>query len=526
MTDMLTIKNAGDISDPAADPPAALFDVDVYNQFFNNPEKYNKYHVHLVGARARPGAVAPGCKAINSSCFNLFTTVATPDPMAVVETIGVDTGSTNYFPIGKHNYGVQKNSEIPVWDTRSIILGNDNVRGIKMTIYDSKEEQSAILIKTVIPHNDLPEAGTGWKEFVMTEESDSFEGMELIIKVKVTKGLTKIVSKEDLSSFLRNSDKLTYTEEVIEAKEDVNKAIVQCWRHRQPTNKAVLWVMGRNDCFMHPHVAEALFTGRGYDLYVLNYSCDGICRKRGWVSPNFNSHNPVGNFGIYVNQVAKAIEIMSAQNYETKIGYAHSTGGPVLIKYLMERGDDFFTSFIFNSPFLDWGHCGGDLCEFILENGFDKAKFLGIVDLTFSMNGAATPEEWKEPIKCMGDEIVLNAWSAKLWSQYFFDFRSRPLHTVPLTIGFVNGVTGVHEQIARWQKRKKYVTLKPMLCITSRGDDTLESSETLTKIDAIGPNRSEVELHHNAHDIFLSAERSDVQLAFSMVEAWMVSEGL
>ena len=27
-------------------------------------------------------------------------------------------------------------------------------------------------------------------------------------------------------------------------------------------------VMGRNDCFMHPHVAKALFTGRGYDLYV------------------------------------------------------------------------------------------------------------------------------------------------------------------------------------------------------------------------------------------------------------------
>ena len=152
-----------------------------------------------------------------------------------------------------------------------------------MTIYDSKEEESAILIKVAIPQKDMPEAGTGWKEFVITEENDTFEGMELIIKVKVTKGLTKIVSKEDLSSFLQNSPKLTYTEEVVEAKEDVDKAIVQCWRQKQPTNKAVLWVMGRNDCFMHPHVAEALFTGRGYDLYVLNYSCDGICRKRGWV---------------------------------------------------------------------------------------------------------------------------------------------------------------------------------------------------------------------------------------------------
>ena len=34
---------------------------------------------------------------------------------------------------------------------------------------------------------------------------------------------------------------------------------------------------------MHPHVAKALFIEKGYDLYVLNYSSNGVCRKRGWV---------------------------------------------------------------------------------------------------------------------------------------------------------------------------------------------------------------------------------------------------
>ena len=238
-----------------------------------------------------------------------------------------------------------------------------------------------------------------------------------------------------------------------------------------------------------------------------------------------NSHNRHGDFGVYVDEVAKAIEIMNRQNYETKIGYAHSTGGPVLLKYLMEMGDDYFTSFIFNSPFLDWGHCGGDLYEFIIERGFTKMPRM-LLDNDFKFNVIQTPDEFMEPIKCMGDEIVISAWAAKLWSQYFFDFRCRPLHQVPLTIGFTNGVTGVHEELLKMKEDKKYVTVKPMLCITSRGDDTLESDETLTRIDIVGPNRSEIELHHNAHDVFLSSEKSDTDMALKMVQGWMVSEGL
>lgn len=30
----------------------------------------------------------------------------------------------------------------------------------------------------------------------------------------------------------------------------------------------------------------------------------------------------------------------AGKEYETVLGYAHSTGGPVLLNYLMERGDD------------------------------------------------------------------------------------------------------------------------------------------------------------------------------------------
>ena len=86
---------------------------------------------------------------------------------------------------------------------------------------------------------------------------------------------------------------------------------------------------------------------KGYDLFVLNYSMDGMCRKRGWVEDAwFNSHNYVSNFDIY---------------------------------------DEQFLQF--------------------------------------------------------------SAWSARIWSQFFFDFRSRPLFSVAATMGFTDGVLGVHKKI-------------------------------------------------------------------------------
>ena len=106
---------------------------------------------------------------------------------------------------------------------------------------------------------------------------------------------------------------------------------------------------------MHPHVATRLFFDNGYDLFVLNYKMNGECRRHGFVNdPHYNSHNFRGSFDAYIHDIDSSLEKIST-NYETLVGYAHSTGGPVLLNYLMERGDDAFDAFIFNSPFLDWG---------------------------------------------------------------------------------------------------------------------------------------------------------------------------
>ena len=57
--------------------------------------------------------------------------------------------------------------------------------------------------------------------------------------------------------------------------------------------------------------------------------------------------------------------------------------------------------------------------------------------------------------------------------------------------------------------------------ITSKNDNTVESQEGQFRIDALGINRTEIELPHNNHDVFLCTDQRDVDLACRMVLEWM-----
>lgn len=357
-----------------------------------------------------------------------------------------------------------------------------------------KNENDA-LFEFNIPSIEFPDIGGDWKEFIFApEEATTITGVEFVCRVRVTDCEHKISGKDALEKFLQDSETISYTEEVIEGELEVDNAVVQCWRQKSMEAKgAVLWTIGRNDCFMHPHVAEKLFTGKGYDLYVLNYSANGMCRKKGFVKDSlFQCHNRTGSCDLFLNQVEGAINLMrSYKEYNKLIGYAHSTGAPVFVHYLMKKGDDCFDGFIFNSPFLDWSTdaVGGSLVELGLEN-LRFVTALSSMNNDTQMGKSSTPDENKEnPLKYLGSEIVLCSWASKLFSQYYFDFGSRPLYKVPVTIGFAKSVTKVHKELMKWKQQKKHVTLKPILCITSNDDDILTASETLTRIDAIGPSR-------------------------------------
>ena len=45
----------------------------------------------------------------------------------------------------------------------------------------------------------------------------------------------------------------------------------------------------------------------------------------------------------------------------------------------------------------------------------------------------------------------------------------------------------------------------------------------MTRIDDIGPARCEFELRHNSHDVFLSEQKSDVDMVVNLVKVWMES---
>lgn len=534
IVDSLTAVFEDEVAAPEANPPSTLESIPAYREFFNEPELFQRIHVHLVGLRVKDQHASKPQKSMFGRLFDVIgfgDKYASMNAIVVADVEGADTGSTNFFPIGKHEFFPMKSNPEPIWDAKNFVIakkGDGKCSGLTLSMYEGEEDADKLILKTTVSSGDFPAANDGWKEFVIDAKSlndgQHFEGLEFVFKLRVSECADKISSKADLIEFCKSSAEIDYSEKEIITGNEKDNALLQCWRQKgsESSSKAVLWVLGRNDCFMHPHVAKALFINKGYDIYVLNYSCDGLCRKRGWVTPHNNSHNYSGNFDAYIKQIEGALAVAKGhKEYSKFVGYAHSTGGPVLVNYLIKKGDDAFDGFIFNSPFLDWGHLGGEFIEFAMTKFVNVAKTLTVKSNADKLNVTATPEEFDAPINYMGDDIVLSAWSAKLFSQYFFDFRSRPLHSVPLTIGFVMGVDRVHLELLNLQKKKRNVTLKPFCNITSRADDTLDAADTVERVDLIGPSRVEFELRHNAHDVFLSEELRQTNMAIDFVKSWM-----
>jgi hypothetical protein len=525
----------------------------VYEDIMSHIDDYVRIHVHLVGLVSTEGHTgAIGKRRNRFGRPRLVDTIA--DPYVIVEVIGAteSEGSPKYFPIASHTFPTIQDCQTPVWDSKCVLLvkkatlasaeGGGGGGGIRFTLLDENAtREDEVLFTLEVKADDLPEPtpvlDSSWKHYCMGEkgkdDDDSspsrIQNTAMEFSLMVTEGSDRLVSEQDMEAIYsggESNEGYEYSEIVlVDEDEEVlgdRHAVLQCWTHADST-KAVLWILGRNDCFMHPHVAKALFWSQGYDLYVLNYKMNGCCRKHGFVQdPHFVSHNPSGNFNTYISNIEQSLERINGndKDYELLMGYAHSTGGPVLLNYLMEKGDDAFDGFLFNSPFLDWGFVGGDLVELVLENTgiFEK---LGAMTPDSKVGTAGTPEG-TTPLMYLGKEIVLSDWSARLWSLYYFDWATRPIYKVPMTVGFAKGVTDVHRKMKEdFKDKKRPITAKPFLCITSRGDDVLKAPETLGRADWIGPGRWEIELNDNGHDIFLSYDASDTEMAIQMCLTWM-----
>jgi hypothetical protein len=109
IVDHLTIKTPGEVADKASDPPAAIDNIPLYSDFFTRPELYERIHVHIVRVRPKdPLDSNAGLYAkkgiLGKGLFWSKVFMDYVSPKVTVDTYGAKTGSTDYFPIGKHAF--------------------------------------------------------------------------------------------------------------------------------------------------------------------------------------------------------------------------------------------------------------------------------------------------------------------------------------------------------------------------------------------------------------------------------------
>jgi hypothetical protein len=198
---------------------------------------------------------------------------------------------------------------------------------------------SDLLLNFSLDISDLPEPGEDWTELQrtseVTPEYDALERSELVFRVKISDDY--FVTPQDMEDLYSDTDEIEYREHVLDL-ESGDHALAQAWTHKNTTNKkAALWVIGRADGFTHAHVAKELFFGKGVDLYVLNWRFNGRCLNRGFIdNPYYISHNPCGDIDVYNEEVGLILDLIGESGpYETVLGYAHSTGAPILLNYII-----------------------------------------------------------------------------------------------------------------------------------------------------------------------------------------------
>ena len=481
---------------------------------------FDRLHFHLLDGSDLPNEdTAFG----ESDPFVKVTPVlgAVPSPLTETES----------YPAKIHVFKskVKTNTANPCWNRLGTLLyprGEGATTGFQVVLADKdggflRGGADDVLLDHTF---DVPGEHGAWHEASVAVKGGGGKGT-LRFRYRTSAAEDKIVSRAEMDAFAFEERVLELTKSTPTAGGGAPKAVLQ-YRVSPGRNKALLWLHGRCDAFMHPHVGK-VFEAAGFDIFVLNTRNSGACVKRGHLesgNPYLMSHpGPGANFDEFSDdEIAQALAIIHApegaggkSKYRQTLGYAHSTGGIVLINHLIEKGDEGFDGFVFNSPFLDWGM--GGLAETLLESAAIPV-LKGLCDLGAKASDDTLPKA----------RVGLpNAWALKLRSQIEYDPSTRPVYGVPVTLGFA---MACNKCFAKFEKRGKDaaappVTMKPFLCITSRQDDVLDATDTLGRIDWLGPRRTEVEIPEGGHDVTLSTEPEIVESVLGYLRTWLASQG-
>ena len=198
------------------DWPLEISQIDTFNTFYYNHDQYQRYHIHLMGivptTNNLPVRLSKGIGQRKNRLGLNAKIDANPDPYCVVETVGDDTGSTSYFPIGVHKFPRLNDTSLPLWDSKTILLSKkDSVTGIKFTMKDENtKRKDEFLCDMMIPKEDFPEPATSlddastetWKEYRIPCQSKSDrigednDKLEWLVYLKITNGSDRVVTKE------------------------------------------------------------------------------------------------------------------------------------------------------------------------------------------------------------------------------------------------------------------------------------------------------------------------------------------
>jgi len=260
---------------------------------------------------------------------------------------------------------------------------------------------------------------------------------------------------------------------------------------KRPGNtNAVLWLPGRNDTFMHPHVAKQLVSV-GFDVFSLDPRDCG----RAMPSDKRKAHH-VDDFDAYFPEMQMTRERLCG--YEKVLLYAHSTGAVLITNYLMAHSDNDFDGFILNSPFFDWGHVGGEHFEWGIENmGFMKQLLSG------------SGEDAGKEVNMSEGTGEFSSYFWKHWMLHECDPAHRQSGPSDVTSGFSRAVTRVHERLE--SRKETGLTSKPTLVLASKSDTVLDHNECLARASWFCPTREAVLYEHHPHDVTLGwfKEHSD-----------------
>jgi hypothetical protein len=161
-----------------------------------------------------------------------------------------------------HKFPVLKNTSIPLWDAKcTLIAKKGSTEGIVFRMLDEDGmspkldedgKRDEVLLELKLRREDLPEAASiedaEWHKFVRTSSSGRTEGLDFVFKVMVSDCASRLVSKEETEALSHDSERLSYTEEIIpdDSEDPEDNALLQCWRQKAEgiNNKAVFWVLG------------------------------------------------------------------------------------------------------------------------------------------------------------------------------------------------------------------------------------------------------------------------------------------